>query len=83
MAAELKAASGGLSRGWGKAWVFPHGLFLDFPRPHSDEVAHAAPSALWFRKCQFTSPFVACATVLPSPTLNRVGMGLMLFPRRN
>lgn len=92
MAAELKAGSGGLSRGWGKAWVFPHGLFPVFPRPHSGEVAHEAPSALRGRQqlsaCPMVlqmpvhKPFSPLPSVLPSPTLNRVGMGLMLFPRR-
>lgn len=77
MAAELKAGSEGLSRGWGKAWVFPHGLFLVFPRPRSDEVAHAAPSAseadsnslpaLWFCKCQFTSSFSPLPLYSPPP----------------
>lgn len=62
MAAELKAGSEGLSRGWGKAWVFPHGLFLAFPRPRSDEVAHAAPSALRGRQ-----QLPACRVVLQMP----------------
>lgn len=93
MTAELNAGSEGLGMGWWKAWVFPYCFFLTLPRPLSDGVPHEAPldlgglqplKALSFSRHPAHMSFLfSLPSALPSPTLNRIGMGLMFFPRRN